>query len=66
MGCFSYEGGCGIYISRHLKVLTWAVVKYFWFSNDAVLLKTAMLLSYQRIKLENNIMYVAMWSLVTV
>ena len=35
MECFSYEGGCGIHISRHLKeVLAWVVVKYFQFSNN--------------------------------
>ena len=38
--CFSYEGGCGVSISKHLKeALAWAVVKYFWFGNDVILLK---------------------------
>ena len=36
--CFNYEDG--ICISRHLKeVLVWAIVKYFWFSNNVILLK---------------------------
>ena len=30
---WSYEGECGIRVSRHLKeVLIWAVQKYFWFN----------------------------------
>ena len=48
---FSYEGECGVHILRHLKeVLAWGVVKYFWFSNNGILLKTVVPLSYQRIK----------------
>ena len=40
MECFSYEGGHGIHIGRHLKeVLALVVVKYFWFNNNVVLLK---------------------------
>ena len=33
-------------VVRHLKeVLVWAVVKYFWFSNNVMLLKTVILLA---------------------
>ena len=58
---FSYEVGFDVCISKRLKeVLAWAVGKYFWFSNNVILLK-----SYQRFELKNNIVHVAMWSLVT-
>ena len=39
--CFRYEGGCGIFISRHLKeVLSWAIFKYFQFSNNVIVITT--------------------------
>ena len=42
------------------EVLAQAMIKYFQFSNNIMLLKTFIPLSYQRIKLYNYIVYVAM------
>ena len=49
---FSYEGGCGhTHIEAIKEVLAWAMNKQiFQFSNNVMLLKTIVLLSYQRIK----------------
>ena len=53
MDCFNYEGGHGVHILRRLKeAVAKAVVKYFQFSNNA--------------KLNNNIVFIILWSLVTV
>ena len=49
---FGYEVGYGVHILRCLKeVLVYAVVKYFRFSNNVILIKTVILLSYQIIML---------------
>ena len=66
---FSYEGGCDICIQKYLtEVLAWAIVKHFRFSNDAVLLETvnATKLPKNKAVSNNNIVYIAMWSLITV
>ena len=44
---FSYEG---VQIEAIKEVLAWAMKKYFQFSNNTMLLKTIVPLSYQRIK----------------
>ena len=51
MECFSYEGGCGVRISRQSKKcwLAWAMNNYFQFINNVMLI-TLVSLSYQRIK----------------
>ena len=71
MESFSYEGRCGICISRHLKeVLAWAVVKYFRFSNNVILLKTVTTKPPKNKAILNLKIilytYIALWALVNV
>ena len=65
---FSYEGVrmWHMHTEAIKEVLAWATTKHFQFSNNIMLLKTVLTLSYQRIKLYNYIVYIAMWSLVTI
>ena len=53
------------HIKAAKEMLAQAMNKNFQFSN-IMLLKTVLPLSYQRIKLYSYIVYVAVWSLVTV
>ena len=41
-----------MHIEAFKEVLAWAVVKYFWFSNDILLIKIVILLNYSRINLK--------------
>ena len=41
MECFSYKGGCGVHVSRHMKEwLAWAIDKLLWYISIEMLLKT--------------------------
>ena len=56
-----------IHLEAIKEVLSWAINKYFQFSITTMLVKTVVPLSYQSpFKCSNYIVYVAMWSLVTV
>ena len=56
-------------ISSHLKEeLTWAIYKWFWLISTIMLFKNSKSTKELRIKsflIQNNIVYVAMWALVT-